>query len=112
MINASSGGGGLPFSPERDKQVEPNAKEVADSRFPEKNLTGSEKLKKPGAAGNKAAGANISENTFQVSKDPLSIVPKGNVDGEIQDMEMSKPVEAKTARKQDTANDCVIGSRS
>jgi hypothetical protein len=27
-------------------------------------------------------------------------------------MEMSKPVEAKTARKQDTANDCVIGSRS
>jgi hypothetical protein len=31
MINASSGGGGLPPSPERDKEVEPNAKEVADS---------------------------------------------------------------------------------
>jgi hypothetical protein len=108
MINASSGGGGLPPSPERDKKVEPNDKEVADSHFPEKNSTGSEKLKKKTrAAANKAAGANISENTFQGSKDPLSTVPKGNVDGEIQDVEMSKPVEAKTVGKQDTANDYV-----
>jgi hypothetical protein len=107
MINTSSGGGGLPPSPERDKEVEPNAKEVADSRFPEKNLTGSEKLEKPGAAANKVAGADISENTFQGSKDPLSTVPEGNVDGEIQDVEMSEPVEAETAGKQDTADDYV-----
>jgi hypothetical protein len=107
MINASSGGGGPPPSPERDKKVEPNAKEVADSRFPEKNSTGSEKLEKPGAATNKVAGANISENTFQGSKDPLSTVPKGNVDGEIQDVEMSEPVEAETAGKLDTADDYV-----
>jgi hypothetical protein len=113
MINASSGGGGPPPSPERDKEVEPNAKEVADSHFPEKNSTGSEKLTKPGAAANKAAGANISENTFQGSKDSLSTVPEGNVDGEIQDVEMSEPVEAETAGKQDTADDYVsFGSRS
>jgi hypothetical protein len=107
MINVASGGGGPPPSPERDKEVEPNAKEVADSHFPEKNSTGSEKLTKPGAATNKVAGANISENTFQGSKDPLSTVPEGNVDGEFQDVEMSEPVEAETARKQDTADDYV-----
>jgi hypothetical protein len=107
MINASSGGGGPPPSPERYKEVEPNATEDADSRFPEKNSTGSEKLENPRATANKAVGADISENTFQGSKDPLSTVPEGNVDGEIQDVEMSEPVEAETAGKQDTADDYV-----
>jgi hypothetical protein len=68
MINASSGGGGLPPSPERDKEVEPYAKEVADSHFPEKNSTGSEKLKKPGAAANKVAGAILVRTPFKGRK--------------------------------------------
>ena len=105
MINASSGGGGTPPSPERDKVVEPTATEVDDSRFPGKIPTGSADLEKPGVTENKAASAGISENTFQGSKDPLSTVPEGTADGEIQDEEMSEPVEAETAGKQDNAGD-------
>ena len=63
--------------------------------------------KNPELTENKAASAGISENTFQGSKDPLSTVPEGNADGEIQDVEMSEPVEAETAGKQDNADDDV-----
>jgi hypothetical protein len=37
MINASSGGDGMPSPPERVKAVEPATTEAADRHFPEKN---------------------------------------------------------------------------
>jgi hypothetical protein len=46
MINASSGGDGMPSPPERVKVVEPATTEAADHCFPEKNPSGSEELEK------------------------------------------------------------------
>jgi hypothetical protein len=94
MINASSGGDGMPSPPERVKAVEPATTEAADHCFPEKNPSGSEELEKLGVAENKAASTGNNEITLHGSKDPLSTVPEGNADREIQDVEMSEPVEA------------------
>jgi hypothetical protein len=107
MINASSGGDGMPSSPERVKVVEPATTEAADCRFPEKNLSGSEELEKLGVAKNKAASTGNNEITLHGSQDPLSTVPEGNADREIQDVEMSEPVEAETVGTQDDADDDV-----
>jgi hypothetical protein len=107
MINASSGGDGMPSSPERVKVVEPATTEAADCRFPEKNLSGSEELEKLRVAKNKAASTGNNKITLHGLQDPLSTVPKGNADREIQDVEMSKPVEAETVGTQDDADDDV-----
>jgi hypothetical protein len=107
MINASSGGDGMPSPPERVKAVEPATTEAADRHFPEKNPSGSEELEKLGVAENKAASTGNNEITLHRSKDPLSTVPKGNADREIQDVEMSEPVEAEMAGTQDDADDDV-----
>jgi hypothetical protein len=98
---------GMPSPPERVKVVEPATTEAADHRFPEKNPSGSEELEKLGVTENKAASTGNNEITLHGSKDPLSTVPKGNADREIQDVEMSKPVEAETAGTQDDADDDV-----
>jgi CO dehydrogenase/acetyl-CoA synthase beta subunit len=64
-------------------------------------------LEKLGVAENKAASTGNNEITLHKSKDPLSTVPEGNADREIQDVEMSKPVEAETAGTQEDADDDV-----
>jgi hypothetical protein len=105
MINASSGGDGMPSLPERVKVVERASTEADDRRFPEKNPSGSEESENLGVAENKAASTGNNEITLHGSKDPLSTVPEGNADREIQDVEMSEPVEAETVGTQDDADD-------
>jgi hypothetical protein len=97
----------MPSPPERVKVVEPATTEAADRRFPEKNPSGSEELEKLGVAKNKAASTGNNKITLHRSKDPLSTVPEGNADREIQDVEMSKPVVAEMAGTQDDADDDV-----
>jgi hypothetical protein len=77
MINASSGGDGMPSPPERIKAVEPATTEAADCRFPEKNPSGSEELEKLGVTKNKVASTGNNEITLHGLKDPLSTVPEG-----------------------------------
>jgi hypothetical protein len=89
MINASSGGDGTSSPPERVKVVEPATTEAADHRFPEKNPSGSEELEKLGVTKNKVASTGNNAITLHGSKDPLTTVPEGNADREIQDVEIS-----------------------